>query len=122
MSDYESLDVWRKSMNLAEEIYKLTAKFPKTEIYALSDQMKRAAVSIPSNISEGQARKTDKDIAKFLYIARGSKAELETQLHLAVRLGFVTVNDAENAFLLLKDVGMMINGFLRRVKSFNDEE
>jgi four helix bundle protein len=87
---YEDLIVWQKAMDLVVEVYKILKLMPNDELYALSDQMKRAAVSIPSNIAEGQERNTTKDFVKFLHIAKGSKAELETQLLICVRLNYLT--------------------------------
>ena len=91
MSNYgfKDLIVWQKSMALTKEIYVLVKRLPKEELYALSDQMRRAAVSIPSNIAEGQGRTSPKEFAHFLSIANGSKAELETQLLLCVELGYL---------------------------------
>ena len=80
MNSYQDLEVWKKSIDFVEQIYRLVKQLPKEETYALSDQMRRAAVSIPSNIAEGANRKTTKEYIQFLYIALGSTAELETQL------------------------------------------
>ncbi len=90
MAGYRELKVWRLAMELAEDVYKLCAKFPKHEIYGLTSQLQRAVVSIPSNIAEGQARSSSKEFCHFLGIARGSLAELETQIMLAQRLGYLT--------------------------------
>ena len=84
--DHKDLIVWQKSMDLLVEIYHFVKKLPKEETYALSDQMRRAAVSIPSNIAEGRGRSSEKDYLRFLFIARGSQAEIETQLFACVRL------------------------------------
>ena len=84
---HHDLRVWQGAMDLVEEIYKITALFPKDELYALTNQMRRAAVSVPSNIAEGAARNGSKEFLYFLSIARGSLSELETQLQIAVRLG-----------------------------------
>lgn len=89
MKDHKDLDVWKQSMLLAEDIYALTKEFPSEERFGLSSQIKRAAVSIPSNIAEGAGRKGDKEFIQFLYIAMGSLSELETQLILSDRLQFV---------------------------------
>jgi len=86
MSDYKDLQVWQESMNLVEEVYKLVKLLPKEETYALSDQLRRAVVSIPSNIAEGQNRNTGKEFIQFLYISLGSASEVETQLLIAQRL------------------------------------
>ena len=86
INTYRDLIVWQKSMDLVVEIYKLTKNFPKSEIYGLTSQMKRCAVSIPSNIAEGRRRGSRKDYRHFLIIAYGSGAELETQIEIVKRL------------------------------------
>ncbi|WP_413999269.1 four helix bundle protein [Flavobacterium sp. W1B] len=91
--DHKDLDVWKKSMDLVESIYKLTQKFPEVEKFGLTSQMRRAAVSIPSNIAEGAALKGNKELLQFLYIAIGSISELETQYLIAIRLDFVEKED-----------------------------
>jgi four helix bundle protein len=90
---HSRLQVWQRGMELAEAIYAVTKKFPKEELYGLTMQLRRAAVSIPSNIAEGSQRSSDKDFANFVLIAKGSLAELETQLLLAERLGFASGNE-----------------------------
>ena len=86
--DYKELDVWKKSIEFVESIYKATAKFPDEERFGLTNQLRRAAISIPSNIAEGSARQSDKEFIRFLFIAYGSSAEIETQLIIAKNLGF----------------------------------
>ena len=93
MKGHKDLDVWKYSMDLVEEIYSLTRIFPNSEVYGLTSQMKRSAVSIPSNIAEGAARKGDKEFIQFLYVAMGSLSELETHLILSKRLKFVAEVD-----------------------------
>ena len=88
VKSYRDLDVWRLGMDLAEAVYQCTSSFPKHELFGLTAQMRRAAVSIPSNIAEGRARSSTKELLHFLAIARGSLAELETQFELALRLGY----------------------------------
>jgi len=88
VTSFRDLDVWRLGLELAELVYRCTAQFPKSEIFGLSAQMRRAAVSIPSNIAEGRARKSSREFLHFLSISRGSLAELETQLELAIRLDY----------------------------------
>ena len=88
MSDYQKLEAWRMAMGLVEEVYKRTRSFPKEELFGLSDQMRRAVVSIPSNIAEGAGRNSDKEFKRFLFIANGSIAELETQLLICEKLDF----------------------------------
>ena len=107
--NHKDLDVWKKSMDLVEVIYKLTQQFPDSEKFGLSSQMRRAAVSIPSNIAEGSARKGDKELIQFLHIALGSVAELETQYLIAIRLHF-TVND-EAIENVLNEVKKLLLGF-----------
>ena len=91
--DYRELDVWKMSMGLCEQVYGLVLQFPSDERYALGDQLRRAAVSIPSNIAEGNGRDSKSDYARFLSIARGSLFEVQTQLELAERLNYVTVSE-----------------------------
>jgi four helix bundle protein len=88
INSFRDLDVWRLGVELAETVYRLTARFPKAELFCLTAQMRRAAVSIPSNIAEGRARNTSREFLHFLSISRGSLAELETQLELAIRLDY----------------------------------
>jgi four helix bundle protein len=89
MKIHKDLEVWKKSMELVENIYRLTCKFPKNEQYGLISQMRRSAVSIPSNIAEGAARNSHREFIQFLYISLGSLSEIETQLSLAQRLSYV---------------------------------
>ena len=114
---FEDLIVWQKSMDLVVEVYKLLKLLPNNEIYALSDQMKRAAVSIPTNIVEGQERGTTKDFLRFLYIAKGSKGELETHLLICVRLNFLTQSQIASAQNLLGEIGKMLNSLISRLDS-----
>ncbi|PHR14747.1 MAG: four helix bundle protein [Aequorivita sp.] len=91
--DHKELDVWRKSIDLVELIYSLTSSFPKSERFGLTSQMRRAAISISSNIAEGSARKGNKELLQFLNIALGSLAELETQYIISIRLAFLVKNN-----------------------------
>ena len=109
-SRYQDLKVWQKSMDLTTKIYNLVKLLPKEETYALSDQMRRAAISIPSNIAEGQGRNSDKEYINFLSIARGSLWELETQLEICVRLGYVEQSIIADTLDLITEVSKMING------------
>jgi four helix bundle protein len=86
---YKDLAVWQKSMDMVRAIYTLTGALPQQELYGLSSQMRRSAVSVPSNIAEGQARNSPREFVHFLHIARGSLAELETQLRLCPMLGYI---------------------------------
>ena len=89
MSDFKDLEVWRKSIDAVTAVYSISAAFPETEKFGLTNQIRRAAVSIPSNIAEGSARHHSKDFIHFLRIADGSAAEVETQLIIAAKLGFI---------------------------------
>ena len=111
MKDHKDLDVWKESMLLAENIYTVTKMFPSEEKYGLTSQIKRAVVSIPSNIAGGAARKGDKEFIHFLYIAMGSLSELETQLILSNRLQFViSVNDH---LIQIEKIKKMLYGLIR---------
>ena len=114
MSGYTDLEVWQKAMDLTEEVYKLTRTFPKEEIYGLTSQIRRAAVSIPSNIAEGASRAGSREFLQFLHIARGSSSELETQLILAERIGFFS--NSQEMFSKLTSVKQLINGLIRSLK------
>ncbi len=114
---HKDLDVWKRSMGFITLLYKLTTNFPKNEIYGLTNQMRRAAVSIPSNIAEGAARKSNKEYIQFLYIALGSAAELETQLIVSKNLNFI---DDKSFDLLIKErdeIAQMLFGLIRYRKS-----
>ena len=93
--NYRELIVWQDAIKIAKQVYVLTGKFPKQETYALADQIRRAAVSVPSNIAEGQARKSPGDFKRFLHIALGSLAEIDTQLVLAQEFGYLDKDDLE---------------------------
>ncbi|QDS05988.1 four helix bundle protein [Xanthomonas citri pv. glycines] len=94
---HERLEAWRDSMELVEMIYRFTDVFPEQERYGLTAQLRRAAVSVPSNIAEGAARRSTSDYARFLSIARGSLSELDTQIQIAVRLGYSNPEDEDIA-------------------------
>jgi len=106
---HRDLIVWQKAMDLAEVIYVLTKNFPKEETYEITSQMRRAAISIPSNIAEGSGRKTMKDYKQFLAIAYGSALELETQFLLCKRLSYFTDTEGEKAKGLLIEILKMLN-------------
>ena len=104
-------------MDVAEAAYRLTSKFPKHEIYGLTSQIQRAATSVPANIAEGHARETTKDFLRFLSIAQGSLAELETHLMLAQRFAYVDENELERIMQLTDETGKIIRGLQRSLKS-----
>ncbi|MDO8582237.1 MAG: four helix bundle protein [bacterium] len=109
VESYENLIVWQKSMDLVIEVYRFTEKFPREEVYGLTSQMRRAAVSIPSNIAEGSRRSSRKDFRNFILMAYGSGAELETQIKIVERLSFVGQNDCTLTHQLLGEVMRMLN-------------
>lgn len=116
-SSYRELTVWQKAMELAEEVYHLVKKLPKEETYALSDQMRRAAVSVPSNIAEGHGRESKNEFRSFLSIANGSVSELETQLLLCIRLGYLSKADTESALSLSNEINRMLSALILRLKA-----
>ena len=113
--DHKDLIVWQKSMDLLVEVYRLVKKLPKEETYALSDQMRRAAVSIPSNIAEGRGRSSEKDYLRFLFIARGSRAEVETQLLACLRLNYLSESEVEVALNLSSEISSMLNSMISKL-------
>jgi four helix bundle protein len=116
MAAHSDLKVWQLSMDLVETIYVLTARFPREEMYGLTQQMRRAAVSIPSNIAEGYGREQPGYIVQFLRVAMGSARELETQIKLANRLAFATPGEAERARDQCEQVGKMLRSLIRSVE------
>ncbi len=116
VKQFRDLLVWQKAMSLAREIYRLTQGFPKEELFGLSSQMRRAAVSIPSNIAEGQGQLTDKGFVLFLSRARGSLYELETQAELAESLGFLTQAALDELLTDCAEVGRMLHGLVNSMK------
>ena len=115
---YRDLIAWQKGMLLTESIYRLSARFPPEEKFGSTSQMRRAAVSVPSNLAEGQARRTVGEFVQFISHAEGSVAELDTQLTLAVKLGFFSESDAVEAEGLIQELRKMLNA-LRRSVSHN---
>ena len=116
MKDFKELTVWQKSMELALEVYRLAKMLPKEELFALSDQLRRAAVSIPSNIAEGYGRESKNEYLRFLRIARGSKYEMETQLLLCVDLGYFSESNTLAALALSDEIGKMLNVMIQRIQ------
>ena len=112
--EHKNLDVWKYSMDLVEEIYTMSSKFPKEERYGLTSQIRRAAVSVPSNIAEGCGRKGNKELIQFVSIALGSLTELETQYLIAIRLKFVILCDKLMSLIL--KVKQLLLGFRNYLK------
>ena len=111
--DHKDLEAWKQAMRLVEEVYKISSNFPKQEMYGLTSQVRRAAVSIPSNISEGAARNGKKEYSNFLGISLGSLAELETQLIIASRLGYA---DVKSQLINIGHVRSLIVGLRNHVQ------
>ena len=116
IKSYEDLLVWQKAMNLVEEVYKLIRVLPKEENFGITMQMRRAAVSIPSNIAEGQSRRTTKEFINFLSIANGSKAELSTQIQICIRLGYITELQADESIKLCEEVSKMLFALITKLQ------
>lgn len=112
---HHELKVWQTAMALVKEVYGATADFPREEIYGLTSQMRRAAISIPSNISEGAARTSDKEFLQFLSIARGSLSELETQIIIAGELNYI--KDAKTLIELLDNIFGLLGGLINSIKN-----
>jgi four helix bundle protein len=117
MAGYRELKVWQLGVDLTVEIYRLTESFPKSELYGLTSQLRRAAVSIPSNIAEGHARKTRREMQRYVNIAKGSLAELETQLIIARELGYASDDALSKLLQLTEQESRMLSGLL---KSFRE--
>ena len=114
---YRDLVAWNKAMDLVMEIYRLTQDFPREEMFGLMSQLRRSAVSIPSNIAEGQGRLSQGEFRNFLGNARGSLSELETQVLIAEKLSFLQKSDAADLLDLAAEVGRILNGLIASTKS-----
>ena len=115
--NYKELVVWQKSMDLVIEVYDLITKLPSNEKYELSSQMRRAAVSIPSNIAEGHGRNSSQEFCHFLGIARGSACELETQLLVAKKVLYLSEDDVQKANSLIDEVIRMITAMIKKIQT-----
>ncbi len=116
---YQELIVWQKAMELSKAIYRVTKSFPDDERFGLTSQLRRASVSVPSNIAEGQGRLTAGEFNQFLGTARGSVFEVETQVQLASDLGYIPANDAEQIIELTSEVSRLLNGLIRSLQTGN---
>lgn len=121
MGTYKDLSAWQKSLNLAKMVYLSTADFPNEERFGLVNQMRRCAVSIPSNIAEGYGRGSDKELLRFLYVALGSSNELETQLILSFELSFMGEEAFKNVQNLNAEVNKMLSSLIYRRKNGLDK-
>jgi four helix bundle protein len=116
INSFRDLLIWQKGMEIVKVVYKISQKLPKEELFALTSQIRRSAVSIPSNIAEGRSRSTRKDFAQFLHIALGSLAELETQLYLIEDIYSVKYRDTD-IFSLINEEQKMVSGMLNKLKA-----
>jgi four helix bundle protein len=116
IQSFRDLDVWQRAMDLAAHVYEATQSFPKAEVYGLAGQMRRCAVRVPSNIAEGRGRQSTPDFLKFLSIAYGSLAELQTQIELSERLRYITSDANEGLQERTNEVGRMLNGLMNSLR------
>ena len=114
---HKKLEAWKKSIDFVTEIYKLTKIFPKSETFGLTQQMKRSAISIPSNIAEGCSRKSCIETIQFLYIATSSVSELETQLIIANKVDYIADEDTEIMLKSLNEIKRMLIGLIKSLKT-----
>ena len=112
VKNYQELIAWQRAMDLVEDVYKATKDFPREEIYGLTSQIRRAAVSIPSNIAEGQGRRTTADFLRHLSIAYGSLREVETQALIARRLRYIAQTKLDEVMNRAGEVGRLLNGLM----------
>ncbi|MFT4093478.1 MAG: four helix bundle protein [Niabella sp.] len=112
MTNYKKLEAWKKAMEMVKAVYMLTKTFPKEEIYALTSQIKRAAVSVPANIAEGSGRNYKKDTIQFLHISRGSLYELETLLNIAVMVEIISETEFESFVAMIDESVKILNGLI----------
>lgn len=118
---YRDLLIWQKSVVLVTEVYKTTRNFPKDEIYGLSGQIRRSAISIPSNIAEGYGRNSNSDYVRFLRIAMGSLYELQTQLDISLNLGYVTTDSRGELFESSREVERMLSSLMRKLENKDND-
>ena len=115
MRDYKKLNIWEKSYKLGLSIYTVTQSFPKEEVYGLTSQLRRCAISVPSNIAEGSRRSTEKDFKSFLHIAYGSLAEIEVQIMYATDLEYISKKDSETLLQEISEISKMVNAFIAKL-------
>lgn len=116
VKNYKDLIAWQKAMDLVEIVYRLTQAFPKEELYGLTSQVRRAVVSVPSNIAEGQGRDSPNEFRHFLSISHGSLREVETQLLIALRLKYLAAADVLPAQQLCEETGRILNGLMNSLR------
>lgn len=121
MHNFKELHIWQRSKELVKNIYLLTESLPRSEQFGLISQMRRSAISIPSNIAEGSGKSSDKDFIRFLEISHSSTFELETQLLLSIDLNYVKENDIQDILVKLEEIQKMIFGFIQKLKASGRE-
>ena len=119
---YREIKVWQKAIELVVDIYSCTRSFPREELYGLAGQLRRAAVSIASNIAEGKGRRTDREFLQFLHHARGSVFEVETQLTIASRLGYMPEAEVLRLGHSASEIARMLNGLIKAITSIADKQ
>ena len=115
IKSYKDLNIWKRSIGVVEDIYKITKNFPKEEIYGLTSQLRRSAVSIPSNIAEGFARFHNKEYKQFLFVSLGSCAELSTQIIIALRLDYLESNEADQLLNEIDEISKMTMSLIKKL-------
>ena len=119
IKSFEELSVWQDARKFTNKIYRLTNKFPKEELYGLTSQIRRASVSIMSNIAEGFDRRSDKELTNFLSIARGSSSEVQNDLYIALDLNYISQNEFNKLYQEAKKIAKQINGLMTYLRSGN---
>jgi len=115
IKSYKDLNIWKRSIGVVEDIYKITKNFPKEEIYGLTSQLRRSAVSIPSNVAEGFARFHNKEYKQFLFVSLGSCAELSTQIIIALRLDYLESNEADQLLNEIDEISKMTMSLIKKL-------
>jgi len=115
-SSFKDLRVWQEAMKFAVDVYRVTAQFPRHELYGLGQQLRRAAVSVPSNIAEGKGHRSDREFGNFLLHARGSLLEVQTQLMIAQELQYISKEDGERLLALSDAIGRSLNGLINSMR------
>ncbi|HEV8512610.1 MAG TPA: four helix bundle protein [Cyclobacteriaceae bacterium] len=122
IDSYQDLDVWKQTKGLVRDIYELTKTFPKEEQFGLTNQLRRASISIPSNIAEGCGRNHFKDSIQFFFVSRGSLYEIETQVIIAFDLGYISNSDQNNIINKIKSCKRLLNGFINYFQNRSDQQ
>ncbi|MCP4709763.1 MAG: four helix bundle protein [Planctomycetes bacterium] len=116
MDSYRDLIVWQKSMSMVTDIYTVTRGFPKEEVYGLVSQIRRSAISIPSNIAEGYGRHGAKEYGRYLQISRGSLYELQTQLEVCININYLNDNELKKILPVCDEIGKMLNSMIKKLR------